>query len=168
MYTIISATNRANSNTLKIANIYQQVLQQKGVEAAIFSLEDTGILQKGAAFDAIATEILQPTNYFIFICPEYNGSFPGVLKLLIDNSQPSRDWWHKKALVTGVATGRAGNLRGIDHLISILHHLKMSVLPHYLPISQVDKLLDEQGQLHDTTTQQLIDQQITAFLNFTK
>lgn len=168
MYTIISATNRPNSNTLKIANIYQQILRNKGVEARIFSLEENGILQKGAAFDAIATEILQPTDHFIFVCPEYNGSFPGVLKLLIDNSQPSRDWWHKKAMVTGVATGRAGNLRGIDHLISILHHLKISVLPQYLPISQVDKLLDEQGRLHDTATQQLIDQQITAFLNFTQ
>jgi chromate reductase, NAD(P)H dehydrogenase (quinone) len=112
MITIISGTNRKYSNTYKIAREYRLLLQQKGIEARIFSLEDINLLQYDAAFEKIENEILIPTTHFIIISPEYNGSFPGVLKLLFDNSRSHELWFYKKALLTGVATGRAGNLYG--------------------------------------------------------
>jgi chromate reductase, NAD(P)H dehydrogenase (quinone) len=51
MITIISGTNRKYSNTYKIAREYQLLLQQKGIEAGIFSLEDVNLLQYDAAFE---------------------------------------------------------------------------------------------------------------------
>ena len=111
MITIISGTNRKNSNTLKIAGEYQHILVEKGIEAGIFSLENVDLLNYNAEFEKIENEILIPTTHFIIISPEYNGSFPGVLKMLFDSSRSHEMWYHKKALLTGVATGRAGNLR---------------------------------------------------------
>src|SRR6188508_1309906 len=108
MITIISGTNRKFSNTYKIAAAYQLILQEKGLDAGILSLEDMDVFQYGAGFESIENEILVPTSHFIIISPEYNGSFPGVLKLLFDNSSSREIWYHKKALLTGVATGRAG------------------------------------------------------------
>ncbi len=60
-------------------------------------------------FLKIENEILIPTQKFIFIIPEYNGTFPGVLKAMIDNSDIIR--YHKKAILTGVSSGRAGNFK---------------------------------------------------------
>ncbi len=37
-------------------------------------------------FLKMENELLIPTEKFIFIIPEYNGTFPGVLKAMIDNS----------------------------------------------------------------------------------
>jgi NAD(P)H-dependent FMN reductase len=164
MITIISGTNRKLSNTSKIAREYQLILQGKGVEAGIFSLEEADLLEYTKAFEKIENEILIPTTHFIIISPEYNGSFPGVLKMLFDNSRSHDIWFHKKALLTGVATGRAGNLRGMDHLADVLNYLKITVHPNKLPISAINSVVDGDGKITDKNTLKAINQQIDEFI----
>jgi chromate reductase len=166
MITIISGTNRKYSNTYKIAREYQLLLQEKGIEAGIFSLEDVDLLQYDAAFEKIENEILIPSTHFIIISPEYNGSFPGVLKLLFDSSRSHEIWFHKKALLTGVATGRAGNLRGMDHLADVLNYIKITVHPNKLPISVVNSVIDSDGKIADKNTLKAISQQLDEFIHW--
>ena len=166
MITIISGTNRKYSNTYKIAREYQFLLQQKGIDAGIFSLEDLNLLQYDATFEKIENEILIPSTHFIIISPEYNGSFPGVLKLLFDNCRSHEIWFHKKALLTGVATGRAGNLRGMDHLADVLNYLKITVHPNKLPISAVNSVVDSDGKIIDKNTLKAINQQLDEYITW--
>src|SRR5690349_4885429 len=119
-YTIVSGTNRPGSNTEKVARHYQQVLKSKGITPQFITLEGWKYIDRTPEFKQLESYILTPTDKFIFISPEYNGSIPGVLKLMFDNSDYKKVWWGKKALLTGVATGRGGNLRGLEHLTSIL------------------------------------------------
>jgi NAD(P)H-dependent FMN reductase len=165
-YTIVSGTNRTGSNTEKIARHYQRLLQSKGIEPAFISFESWKYIHKTPEFVQLETDILIPTHKFIFICPEYNGSIPGVLKLMFDISDYKKVWWGKKALLTGVATGRGGNLRGLEHLTSILHYLKVVVHPNKLPISLVDKLLTEAGDIQDTGTLAAVTSQVEEFIQF--
>ena len=166
MYTIISGTNRKGSNTLKVAKEYHRLLKGKGIEVQLFSLENVNLLHRDHDFEKIEKEILLPTDKFIFIVPEYNGSFPGTLKMLVDTSRSNQIWWHKKAMLTGVSTGRAGNLRGMDHFATILNYLKITVYPNLLPISSVDKLLDAQEQFSDNNTLIAIHQQLDGFIEW--
>jgi chromate reductase, NAD(P)H dehydrogenase (quinone) len=166
MITIISGTNRKYSNTYKIAREYQLLLQERGIDAGIFSLEDVNLLQYDAAFEKIENEILIPTTHFIIISPEYNGSFPGVLKLLFDNSRSHEIWFHKRALLTGVATGRAGNLRGMDHLADVLNYIKITVHPNKLPISAINSVVDSDGKIADKNTLKAINQQLDEFIHW--
>jgi len=145
MITIISGTNRPESNTEKVARQYARMLDD---------------------IKALEAQILIPTGKFIFVSPEYNGSIPGVLKALIDNSDIKKVWEGKKALLTGVSTGRAGNLRGMDHLTGILHYLKMHVHHNKLPISVVNKLFNDQGEITDPPTLAAIDTQLEEFLAY--
>ncbi len=163
MLTIIAGTNRIGSNTLKVAKEYQLILKEKGLNVGLLSLE-TVDLNDTADFDRIETEILIPTTHFIIICPEYNGSFPGIFKLLIDKSRIQPVWHHKKVMLTGVASGRAGNLRGLDHLTNVFNHIKVTVFPNKLPISGVNNLVDEAGKIIDTNTLKAINLQIDEFI----
>jgi chromate reductase, NAD(P)H dehydrogenase (quinone) len=165
-YTIISATNRRDSNTLKIAEAYQELLKEKGIEAQLMTLEGLNVLDRNPALEAVEKKYLIPAGKFIFVVPEYNGSFPGILKALMDNSDIRLAWWGKKALLTGVSTGRAGNLRGMEHLTGVLHYLKVSVHHNKLPISVVDTLLDQEGKLTDKATIEVIRQQLEEFIAF--
>lgn len=164
MITIISGTNRKYSNTYKIAKEYQLLLQLKGIDAGIFSLEDANVFKYDTEFEKLENDILIPTTHFIIISPEYNGSFPGVLKMLFDNSRSHEMWYHKKALLTGVATGRAGNLRGMDHLADVLNYLKITVHPNKLPISAVNNIIGADGKIKDTLTLNAINQQLDEFI----
>jgi NAD(P)H-dependent FMN reductase len=166
MITIVSGTNRPGSNTSKIAKAYFQILNDLQVDCKFLSLETNTVHTRNADFEHVEKEFLIPAQKFIFVFPEYNGSFPGILKLMIDNSDVSKCFHNKKALLTGVATGRAGNLRGMEHLTGSLMHMKMTVHPNRLPISMVDKLNYVDGVLSDENTIEAIKSQIQAFLTF--
>lgn len=164
MITIISGTNRKDSNSLKIAREYQQILGIKGIETGVLSLEDMDVLHYNEEFERIENDVLIPSKHLIIISPEYNGSFPGVLKLLFDTSRSHEMWFHKKALLTGVATGRAGNLRGMDHLADVLNYVKITVHPNKLPISVVNQVVSSEGKIIDANTLRAINQQLDEFI----
>ena len=166
MYTIISGTNRINSHSEKVAKLYQTNLKDKGINAVIFSLINIDVLNRNPEFTKVEKELLIPSEKFIFIIPEYNGTFPGVLKAMIDISEVKKVWWGKKALLTGVSTGRAGNLRGMDQITGSLNHMKVIVHHNKLPLSAIDKMMDANGNLTNTDALQAIDQQLTEFINF--
>ena len=162
MYTIISGTNRLGSHTEKVALIYQHILKQKNIDAKIFSLKGLILPTDREILLQKEREIFVPTDKFIFIIPEYNGSYPGVLKMMIDYTD-TNTWHFKKALLTGVSTGRAGNLRGMDHLADTLHYLKMTVHYNKLPISSISRIMNAEGML-DNDTLKVIHKQLDEFI----
>jgi chromate reductase, NAD(P)H dehydrogenase (quinone) len=166
MITIISGTNRNDNNTKRVALEYQRLLTEKNVEPAVYALDEIDGTNRNEAFIKAEEEYLQAAEKFIIIMPEYNGSYPGILKLMIDNTDVRKTWWHKKVLLTGVSTGRAGNLRGMEHLTGSLLHMKMLVHPNRLPVSMVDKLMDANGRFTDINTLAAIDTQLEEFLDF--
>ena len=94
----------------------------------------------------------------MFIIPEYNGSFPGILKYFIDTISTTgfnETFHNKKALLIGVSQGRAGNLRGLTHFASILMHMNVTVIPQSLPLSTIDNKWDEKGTLIDSTKKRI-------------
>ena len=166
MITIISGTNRPASNTEKVARQYARMLEAKGIQYHFISLVGLYVQERTDAIKKLEQEMLIGTDKFIFVSPEYNGSIPGVLKSFIDNSDIKKVWPGKKALLTGVSTGRAGNLRGMEHLTGILHYLKVHVYHDKLPISVVDKLMNGAGEITDAATLAAIDKQLEEFLAF--
>lgn len=166
MITIISGSNRADNNTKKVALEYKRLLEGKNFPAEVLALDEINMFTRDANFIKVEERLLKPAEKFIIIMPEYNGSYPGVLKLMIDNTDVSRVWWYKKVLMTGISTGRAGNLRGMEHLTGALLHLKMQVHYNRLPISIVDKLMDAEGRFLDEATLRSINTQLDEFLEF--
>jgi chromate reductase, NAD(P)H dehydrogenase (quinone) len=166
MYTIISATGRANSNTKKIAIIYQNYLQEMGIEAKLLDLQCITSTHRNEDFIAMEAEYLIPAKKLIIIAPEYNGSIPGIFKLMMDMSDMKQVWWGKKALLTGLASGRAGNNRGMDHLTNILNYVKVNVLYNKIPLSQIDTELTTDGALIKDATIALVKKQLEEFINF--
>lgn len=166
LYTIISGTHRKDSNTLKIARYYESLLQKQQKNYEFFTLEEWKTLDRDEHFIQLEKKYLIPATKLIFIVPEYNASIPGILKLMIDCADYKAAWNHKKALITGVATGRSGNVRGIDHLSNILQYLNVTVFPNKLPISLVHTLMDAEGMLKDEKTLAAIQHQFNNFIDF--
>ncbi len=164
MITIISGTNRKGNSTKKVALAYKKFLSEKNIDAKLLALDEVEVYERNEAFETMENEYLKMADKFIFILPEYNGSFPGILKLMIDNSDVAKVWHNKKALLTGVSSGRAGNLRGMEHLTGSLLHLKMTVHPNRLPISTVHTLFDDADTIVDADVIKTIKSQLEEFL----
>ncbi len=180
MITVICGTNRANSNTLKFAQHYVDVLRSKtneGVElleldklgsewynAAMYSEANIGDTVK-----EVQDALMIPSSKIVFVSPEYNGSIPGALKLFLDAlsiRKAKETFSMKKALLVGVAMGRAGNLRGLEHLTGMLNHLGLVVHPNKLPISACHTLVDDAGKVNNEGTLKVIDAHVDSFLQF--
>lgn len=166
MITIVSGTNRPGSKTLQLAKIYQQQLLENNVDCALLNLEGKTVWERTNEMLLIEKEFLTPADKFIFVLPEYNSSFPGIVKVMIDNSDIKKCWWYKKALLTGVSDGRAGNLRGLEHMTSILHYMKVNVLYNKLLLSRITDEIDDNGRIIKPETDTLLRGQLEEFIKF--
>jgi NAD(P)H-dependent FMN reductase len=163
MITIISATNRPDSITLSVSRAYSEFLTDAGIENQVFTLRDLPAdfaseemyeSRQGKSLELVK-QYIEGVEKFVFVIPEYNGSYPGVLKAFIDGVAP-KQFRGKKAGIIGLSSGRAGNLRGQEHLTGVLHYLKVMVHYHQPKISQIDQLVDSNGALTDTSTLQIL------------
>lgn len=173
MNLIISGTNRLGSNSLKVAEYYQEQLQRRGEEWEIFSLTDlphdiiySDLYGKRSQEFARIQEKISAARKFIFIIPEYNGSYPGVLKVFIDACAFPASFYHKKAILVGVATGKYGNIRGVDHFTGVCNYMRMHVLPLKIHIPHIQNELNTNNEFIDNITIKFIDEQIEEIIRF--
>lgn len=177
MILVLAGTNRPGSKTRIIAeHIYENLKATSDEEVSFFSLEDlpSSALHRDM-YDAdtqdpsltlIQDKFIIPSTKWILVSPEYNGSFSGVLKLFIDAlsiRKFSENFKDKQVALVGVASGRAGNLRGMDHLTGFLNYLGMHIHPNKLPISSINQVLDE-NNVPDEGTQKAINSLLQAFI----
>ena len=173
MVTIIAATNRPQSNTLKVAEYYKRKLSEKGLATNLLSLEDlphdllfTDLYGKRSdAFTKIQV-VITNTEKFLFVIPEYNGSFPGVLKLFVDACTFPQSFYEKKAALVGVSSGKYGNIRGVEHFTGICNYIHLHVMPLRLHIPAIATELDENGNFYKEDTLKFTDSQMDKFLKF--
>ncbi|WP_345949135.1 NAD(P)H-dependent oxidoreductase [Mucilaginibacter sp. PAMB04274] len=173
MITIIAATNRPGSSTLKLAKYYQRRLLNKGLEVKLLSLDELppNFIQtdmfgsRSAAFEPIQ-QLITDTEKFLFVIPEYNGSFPGILKAFIDACTFPDSFYEKKAALVGLSSGTYGNIRGIEHFAGICSYLHLHVLPLRLHIPAVRKEINAEGSLFEEKTVGFVNEQIDKFVRF--
>lgn len=172
MTTVICATHRPKNQTQQVVKKYAEILTELGETTRVFELDDLPdrFLHENSfggqdhGLEDILDAMIVPAQKFVVVAPEYNGSYPGLFKAFLD-VVPPRYWRGKKVALVGVASGRAGNLRGMDHLTDVFHHLRAEVFSLKVPISRLESLMSE-GQLIDEATIMVLRQQATEFLNF--
>ena len=133
-YTIVIGTNRPNSKSAIIGGIYEKMLKERGITPCIINLDELPhdflfsnmYGKKNEDFAAIQENVFE-TDKFFFIIPEYNGSFPGVLKAFIDGCKFPESFSGKKCCLTGLSEGQFGNVRGLEHFTGIANYIKMDV-----------------------------------------
>ena len=180
MITVISGTNRADSYTEKIANQYVKILENSTKEKVSY-LKLTDL-----PADFVTSNMYAPNNQhphitklqdehllsserLIVISPEYNGSYPGILKFFLDACSVrnyAESFKGKKVMLVGVASGRAGNLRGMDHLTGVFNHVGSIVFPNKLPISNCKSVVDELGDVQDKSALGSMEDQVKGFLEW--
>lgn len=152
MITIISSTNRKNSNSAKVALQYEQLLKNMGASTTVLDLttlpdelmtaglyENSGKL---ASFLPIM-ELMKSSSKYVFIVPEYNGSFPGVLKLFLDALEFPSTLKGKKCGLIGISSGVQGSALAMSHLTDIFNYLGMHVMAGKPKLSGIDNRMKD-------------------------
>jgi chromate reductase len=108
----------------------------------------------------------------LFVTPEYNYSIPGVLKNAIDwASRPYGDsaWEGKPVAIMGASVGTIGTARAQYHLRQVFVFLNMYPInrPEVM-IGNAAQRFDEQGNLTDQTTEELIRQLLKNLVDWAR
>ena len=171
---IIVGTNRPNSMSRKIAEYYQNILAQRNAESLILDLvelphdftvsalyENTG---KNDQFNGLKA-LLETTDKFVFIVPEYNGSYPGVLKAFIDGLPYPNSFANKKAALVGLSSNMQGATIAMSHLNDVFSYLGMNTLALRVKLAQIRSHYNDQV-ISNALYKELIEIQAEQMIRF--
>ncbi|PZX59645.1 NAD(P)H-dependent FMN reductase [Algoriphagus ratkowskyi] len=152
MIKIIVGTNRKNSVSKTIAELYQRILNEKGVQSEILELEnlpsdfiENALYENNGKHDLYNEfhDQLVDGKKFVFIVPEYNGSFPGILKTFIDGMTYPNTFGNKKCALVGISSGIGGGGIAMSHLTDIFHYLGMHVLALKPKLAKIEQNMSD-------------------------
>ncbi len=91
----------------------------------------------------------------VMATPEYQGTYTAILKLVIENLGYPSVLAGKPVALVGVASGRFGAGKAIEHLRGVCGHLGAIALPSAICVAQVQRVLDADGRCTDPHLERL-------------
>jgi NAD(P)H-dependent FMN reductase len=161
---VIIGTPRQGRLTEPAANfVFSEVSKRNDIETELIDIrkiairmDDAGEALKDSQFSATAAR----ADGLILVVPEYNHSFPGLLKHVLDTNL--KEYIHKAVGVCGVSAGPFGGARMIESLIPVLRELGLVAIFW-------DVYFGTAGKLFDPATGKITDpaysRRVEKFLN---
>lgn len=91
------------------------------------------------------TEIVEKADAFFIVTPEYNHSFPGTLKRMLDSEL--EHYLHKPVAFAGASNGNWGGLRAIESLVNAVREMGLVATFSDVYFPRVQDIFDEQGTI---------------------
>ena len=143
---VLAGTTRAKRESVKAALYIADFARHlDGVEVifvdpADFDFPGDGNDPEGK--DPRYTDIVKRADAFFVVTPEYNHSFPGSLKRMLDSELELYN--HKPVAFAGVSSGSWGGVRAVESLLTAVRETGLVALSWdvYFPFVQ-DKFTDE-------------------------
>jgi len=145
LVSIILGTGREGANSEKVANFVFESAKNFGFEVEYIKVKDwldkpyTGGMSEEKRNKM--SEILKNTQGFIIVSPEYNHSFPGELKLFLDEFY--EEFNYKPVGICGVSSGKLGGARMVESLRLVLIEFMMIPLRNAVYFSNVRNFENE-------------------------
>ncbi len=168
---------RENSFNRQLALAAKEVVGDRAI-FEIVDYDDVPFMNQDIEYPApdavcrVREQIKAADGVWIFT-PEYNHSYPGVLKNLIDwlsrpISKEERQVLSRKAIaISGASPGMGGTQIAQDLLVMLLSMLNANVMNFpRLTIPNITQQADEAGHLALTTSLPYLQKQADAFLKF--
>ena len=93
------------------------------------------------------TDVTAQADAFFIVTPEYNHSFPGSLKRMLDSEFANYN--HKPVAIAGVSNGNWGGVRAIQSLVPTLRRTGMVTLSWDVYFPYIQNIFDNDGRMTD-------------------
>jgi len=156
---IIFGTGRKGAISEKVAEFVFELAKNYGFEVELIKPRDwldspfTGEMNKEKRNKL--SEIFVRSNGLIIVSPEYNHSFPGELKLLLDNFY--EEFAYKPVAICGVSVGKLGGARMVEQLRLVCIQFSMVPLRNAVYFSNVNNF-DQEKESYREFLKNLFDE----------
>ena len=148
---VILGTCRKSRLSAHVARVFVELLNRRaGVESVLIDIaqlrlpvDDAGEAIKDERF----ASAMSAADGLVIVAPEYNHSFPGLLKHVLDSCL--QEYVHKAVGLVGVSSGPFAGTRVVQSLLPVMRELGLVTIFWDGNIGQVGKMFDESGRLLD-------------------
>ena len=160
---VFAGSVRQGSIHRRLARAVAEQLERRGVEVTLADLRDypmplyEGDLEAEEGIPLAANQLKQlakQADAFVIASPEYNGSYPAVLKNAIDwISRPAPGERHLEAFsgklagIVSASPSPGGGRRVLRQLRELLEMMRVTVIPQELAIPRATEAFDAAGRL---------------------
>jgi len=148
---VILGTTRKERRSAHPAHfIHQELVKREGVDSELIDIAELPLPVDDAGEgikDPVFSEKMNRADGLVIVTPEYNHSFPGLLKHVLDSCL--EEYIHKAAGIVGVSAGPFGGTRVIENFLPVLRELGLMTIFTDVQFGRVHKVFDDSGKLLD-------------------
>src|SRR6266568_364488 len=151
---VFSASLRAESLNTRLANLARGVIENHGGTVDLATMEQF-------------RSRIEDVDAFVIASPEYNGSFPGVLKNVIDwvSRYRPQPFNAKQGMLISASPSMVGGNRGLWALRVPLEHLGARMYPDMFSLAQAHQAFAPDGRIANQTLADRLDKTFVGFLD---
>jgi NAD(P)H-dependent FMN reductase len=148
---VIIGTPRQGRLTEPAANfVFEEASKRQDLKTELIDIREIPIRSDDAGEALKDPEFcgtVQRADGLIIVAPEYNHSFPGLLKHVLDTNLT--EYIHKAVGVCGVSAGPFGGARMIQSSLPVLRELGLVAIFWDVYFSNAGQLFDDSGKITD-------------------
>lgn len=146
---VLAGTTRQRRESIKAAQYVADFgAKLPGVEILFVDPKDFAFPGDGndpEGKDPRYTEITARADAFFIVTPEYNHSFPGSLKRMLDSELANYN--HKPVAIAGASNGNWGGVRAVEALVPAIRETGLVVLSWDVYFPFVQNIFDDDGEI---------------------
>lgn len=163
---IVLGTAREGRMSEHVAKLLLAKAKEAGLDSKIIDVRDYRLVATDNTGDPEPAKkwagVVAEADGFIFVVPEYNHSYPGELKMMLDMLY--KEYAGKKAAVCGVSAGNFGGARAVELTNLLLVTLGFIPAQYSMNVFSVNQVFDESGNLKDESYQKKAEQFLESFI----
>ena len=148
---------------VEVGNTFQDV-DAFLVDPVNFTFEGDGNDPEGK--DMHYTAITEKADGFFIVAPEYNHSFSGSLKRMLDSEL--ENYIHKPVAFAGVSSGQWGGVRAIEALVTSVREMGLVSTFTDIQFPKVQELFSDEGILQNEAYREYVKGTWTELIWMTK
>ena len=157
---LIQGSVRPDNYTSKALALVADEIATLGLTPDLIDPTGMDLPLPGTGADSPEAEKIQQTIGdavgVVLATPEYHGSFSSVMKLVIENLGFPSELSGKPVALLGVAAGRIGAIKALEHLRSVCSHVGAIVLPGPVSVAGVQDVFDVDGTCNDAAVEEAV------------
>lgn len=148
---VLAGTTRVQRRSIKAAQYVAEFGRQlEGVEIIFADPNDFHFAGDGndpEGKDPRYTDITARADAFFIVTPEYNHSFPGSLKRMLDSELANYN--HKPVAFAGVSDGNWGGTRAVESLVPAVRETGLVVMSWDVFFPRVQDIFADDGVINE-------------------
>lgn len=170
---VVSGSNREGSLSGRLARIVAADYANLVDSVDLLDMTEVGPgFVKPTAYKSPDPEVTVLVERFlasdgaVFIVPEYNGSYPGILKLFVDMLPYPEGFDRRPCAFIGLAAGQFQGLRAVEHFQQVAGYRHAYLFPRRCFIGNSNQQFNEAGALLDPQLERRLREQAEGFVAF--